>query len=443
MVTPFRLIWFTSFGARHWDALDYTHYDWRRPEIYRDMARLLEKRGGFDAIVFADGPSVATIDGDFGPFVKYGLDGVYNDPVPLLAALSWHTERIGLVGTLSTSTYPPFLLARLFATLDHMSSGRAGWNLVTSEGGPNFGAASHMSKQERYDRADEYLDLVERLWDSWEPGAVLLDRASGRFADPSKVHETNFEGRYFRSRGPMTLPRSPQGHPVIMQAGGSDRGRQFAARHAEIIISHRNSPEAMKDFREDLRARMRTMGRDPDTCKIFFTVRPFIGDTLAEAKAMRTNALSSPTINLEVGLAALSARTGRDYRNDPLDEPLRTEAVDEAASAGILEQHTERGETLREAAMSEAMKETFVVEGDPRQVAERFAEVMDYVGGDGLAIRETMMPSTVLPITDRVAPVLREMGLVRNRYAHKTFRENLLDPAFAAASRTVAAGGMR
>jgi FMN-dependent oxidoreductase (nitrilotriacetate monooxygenase family) len=368
----------------------------------------------------------------------------------MLAAMVMSTSRIGLVGTLSTTIYPPYLLARQIATLDHLSGGRAGWNVVTSSGAAvagNFGMKKMWSTEERYERAEEFLTLVEQLWDSWDAGAVLLDRTTGRFADASKVHEIDFKGRYFRSRGPMTLPRPPQGHPVIMQAGASDAGRQFSARHAEIIVSHRNTPEAMKAFRDDMRDRMRSVGRDPDTCKIFFTMCPFIGDTEAEAKAIRAERMAKATVNVEVGLAYFSTRVGFDFRGLPLDEPLDPAKVPGADGAqGIFQQHTERQSTLREIAMLEAMKETFVVTGTATQVADQMADVMAYVGGDGIAIRDTMLPSSVMPIVDRVVPELRRRGLFRDRYRYQTFRENLLDQdavATPAPKLQVAVGGTR
>jgi FMN-dependent oxidoreductase (nitrilotriacetate monooxygenase family) len=344
------------------------------------------------------------------------------------------TKRIGLVGTLSTTIYPPFLLARQFATLDHLSRGRAGWNVVTSIGqgvSDLFGMKEMWSTEERYSRAEEFLELAHQLWDSWEADAVVSNHETGRFADPQKIHEINFAGTYYRSRGPMTLPRSPQGHPVIMQAGSSESGRTFAAKHAEIIISHRNTPEAMKDFRDEMRARMVSIGRDPDTCKIFFTVRPFIGDTPTEAAAIRSRRMGRPTVNVEVGLAQFSSRVGYDFRDHPLDEPVDPATVQHIKGVqGVFQQHTEASggrETLREIAMREAMKETYIVQGTPEQVADQMSEIMDFVGGDGLAIRDTMLPSSVIPMVDRVVPLLRKRGLTRDSYRYETFRENLLD----------------
>ena len=438
MATPFKLIWFSSYSSRNWDQPDYEVYDWRGPDTYADMANIIETRGGFEAIVFADAPAISEIDGDRTPFVKYGIEGIFHDPIPLLAAMVTTTRRVGLVGTLSTTTYPPYLLARQVATLDHLSGGRAGWNIVTSFGSAvagNFGMEEMWSTEERYDRAQEFLDLARQLWNSWDADAVLLDREQGRSADGGKVREINFEGRYFKSRGPMTLPRPPQGNPVIMQAGASEAGRQFAAANAEIIVSHRNTPEAMKDFRDDIRERMRAFGRDPDTCKIFFTMCPFVGGTEAEAKALRAERMSKATINVETGLAYFSSRVGYDFRNAPLDEPIDPETVAKLKGGqGVFQQHTERSLTLREIAMREAMKETYVLEGTASQVATQMADVMDFVGGDGIAIRDTMLPSAVIPVVDRVVPQLRARGLVRDGYRHETFRKNLLDPVAAATS---------
>lgn len=434
--TPFHLVWFTAHGPRNWDLPDFANYDWRRPELYMEMASVLENRGGFDAVIFADGSAIQDqYQGKIDTYVKYGLEGIWHDPVPMLAAMSRATSRLGLVGTLSTSLYPPYLLARLMSTMDHLTGGRAGWNIVTSTGpsvARNYGMDDLPAHDERYERADEYVELVESLWDSWEDGAVVADRETGRFADPAKVRTPDYAGRWYRARGPLTAPRSPQGKPVIMQAGGSDRGRRFAATHAEIIITHRNSVPAMKEFRDDMRARIAAAGRDPDAVKIFFTVRPFVGETAAEAKAARARILAKPTINVEVGLANFSSRAGYDFSRLPLDEPIPAD-LPIHGSQSMLPQYYGTGATptLREVALSEAMKETFVVEGSPADVADEMTAVMAEVGGDGFAIRETLLPSFVIPFTDRVVPLLRRRGAVRREYHHSTFRANLLDPHFA------------
>ncbi len=435
MTTPFRLALFSMYGARHWDLPEFEHNDWRRAPMYLESARLLESRGGLEAIIFADGSAIPTAyNGSTDTYVKYGLEGVNGDPIPLLAAMSRSTRYIGLVGTLSTSLYPPYLLARVVASFDHLSGGRAGWNLVTSVGevAKNFGGETLPPHDERYDRAEEFIDLVTRLWKSWDEDAILADRRSLRFADPAKVHAVDYEGVYHRAAGPLTVPRSPQCRPVVMQAGGSDRGRNFAAKNADMILTIRNTPGAMKDFRDDIRERARSFGRDPDDVKVFFTVRLFVGETASDAKALRASIMSRATINEEVGLANYSYRAGYDFGQLPLDEPLPPD-FSTGHSQSMVPQYTERGQqfTLREIAMAEAQKENFFLEGTPKDVADGMVELMHEVGGDGIAIRDTPDVTTVSGVVDRVVPILRDRGAVRKRYRFKTFRENLRDPEFA------------
>jgi FMN-dependent oxidoreductase (nitrilotriacetate monooxygenase family) len=296
----------------------------------------------------------------------------------------------------------------------------------------NYGADDLPAHDERYDRADEYVEVVDRLWASWDSDAVVCDRELSRFADPGKVHAIDFEGRWLRVRGPLTVPRSPQGRPVIMQAGGSNRGRDFAAKHAELIVTHRNTPAAMRVFREDIRERARSFGRDPDDVKVFFTLRPYIGETRAEARALRDYMRSRPTVNEEVGLAIFSSRTGVDFGAFPLDEPL-PEKLTVAGSQSMVPQYTEAGQalTLRQIAMNEALQDGFSIEGTPADIANEMIDVMTEVGGDGIAVVGPLRPSAVSPFVDRVIPLLRSRVAVRTGYRHARFRENLQDAEFA------------
>ncbi|MEV1295688.1 NtaA/DmoA family FMN-dependent monooxygenase [Pseudonocardia sp. NPDC049635] len=431
---PFRLALFSMYGARHWDLPQLQNNDWRRAPMYVEAARMLETRGGLEAIIFADGAAIPTAyKGSTEAYVRYGLEGVNGDAVPLLAAIATSTRHIGLMCTMSTSLYPPYLLARILATLDHLSGGRAGWNLVTSVGevAKNFGADALPEHDERYDRAEEFLELVTQLWDSWAPGAVLRDRDGLRFADPERIRPVNYEGTYHRAAGPLTVPRPPQRRPTIMQAGSSERGRDFAAKNADMIICIRNSPEAMKDFRDDIRERARSFGRNPDSVKVFFTVRLFVGDSYEDALALRSSMIDRATVNEEVGLANYSYRAGYDFNRLPLDEPLPAD-FRTGHSQSMVPQYTERGQTLtlREIALAEARKENFHLTGTPKDVADGMVDLMEQVGGDGIAIRDTNDPTTVTAVVDRVIPLLRARGAVRSRYRYSTLRENLLDPEF-------------
>ena len=264
-----------------------------------------------------------TYQGRMDAYLRYAEHAPFHDPSPLVAILAAATRRLGLALTLSTTFYPPFLLARLLTTLDHLSRGRIAWNVVTSykhEEALNFGYQELLDHDQRYDRADEYLELCAQLWASWAPDAVVMDPGTDTFADPAKVRAIDFAGTYYRSRGPLNATPSPQGRPVILQAGTSERGQAFAARHAEAIIVGRETPDEMKRFYDAFKARMHTYGRAPEACKIFFLAKPIIADT-DEAAQQRADALYA-TAPVEAGLAALSTLMQLDLSAYDLDAPL-------------------------------------------------------------------------------------------------------------------------
>jgi alkanesulfonate monooxygenase SsuD/methylene tetrahydromethanopterin reductase-like flavin-dependent oxidoreductase (luciferase family) len=408
MTTPFHLMWFTTYSSRNWDIADNQSYHWLGAALYRDMAKIIEERGALDAIVFADSDGIPTsFGGSTDHAVKWGLENVgKGDPLPMLAAMASATKRIGLVGTLSTSFFTPELLAHAVSTLDHLSSGRAGWNIVTSlssHNAQNYGLDDLPGGNQRYDRAEVFVQEAEQLW-------------SGEASQAARR---------------LAMPAMPQGRPVYMQAGGSERGREFAARYAEIIITHSHSVAAMKKFRDDMRARMNRIGRDPNSCKVFFTAKPVIADTRAEAEAIYEKLKNRPALSMESGLVNYASRIGYDLSTLPLDEPLSAD-LPIWGSVGQLQQYLDQPKvpTLREIAKQEAIKESYLALGSPKEVADQMARDMEEIGGDGFAIRESMHPANVIPVVDMLVPELRRMGLVRSRYHHSTFRENLLDPAF-------------
>jgi alkanesulfonate monooxygenase SsuD/methylene tetrahydromethanopterin reductase-like flavin-dependent oxidoreductase (luciferase family) len=259
-------------GPRGWDDPGLrSDYDWRRPELYQDLARVCE-RGIFDLMVFADVLGIPeAFRGSQDTSIRYGLEGICHDPIPLIAMIAAKTEKIGLASTLSTTLYPPFLLARLMSTLDHLTRGRIGWNVVTSSNqssAKNFGQERLPQHDDRYDIAEEYMDLCYRLWSSWDPDALIVPHDDFLFADPAKVHRINFASEHFRCQGPLTTTPSPQGRPVIVQAGASDRGREFAARHAELVICSKESLDDMKATREDIKTRLIHHGRKESDCGV-------------------------------------------------------------------------------------------------------------------------------------------------------------------------------
>ncbi len=287
---PFHLGWFLQGSSvQAWGEPWTGHIgrNWMVPELFTDMARCLE-RACFDYLLIEDSSYVGeSFGGSTEIYLKNAIAVPRQDPSVVASLMTAVTSRIGIVPTFGTYAYPPYLLARLVASLDQISSGRIGWNAVTGSSdfaAMNFGLPGMPEHDLRYDMADEYMQAVNALWDSWEPGAIIADRHSGVLVDPTKVHAANHEGRFFKTRGPLNSGPAPQGRPVIAQAGGSPRGRQFAAQHADTIVAHTKGIAAMKAYRDDVRARMAACGRDPDTCKVLFLVAPIIGETEAEAQ---------------------------------------------------------------------------------------------------------------------------------------------------------------
>ena len=313
-------------------------YEWTRPELWQDMAVALE-RAKFDLIMLGDSLAVpGTYQGRRDAYLRYAEHAPFHDPGPLVAIMAAVTRRIGLAATLSTTFYPPFLLARLMTTLDHLSRGRIAWNVVTSykiEEALNFGYQELLDHDQRYDRADEYMELCYRLWSSWDPDAVVMDERTDTFADPAKVRAIDFEGTYYRSRGPLSATPSPQGRPVIIQAGASDRGQDFAARHAEAVIVSRETTDEMKQYYDQFKARVKQQGRDPGECKVFFLTKPIIGDT-DEAAQRRADELYA-NAPVEAGLASLSTMLQMDMSTFDLDKPLPG-AIQTRAIQGIRSQ---------------------------------------------------------------------------------------------------------
>lgn len=282
---------------------------------------------------------------------------------------------------------------------------------------------------QRYDVADEYVDLVCRLWDSWEPDTVVMDRDTGVYADGSKVHTIDFEGRYFKSRGPLNTVRSPQGRPVFVQAGASPRGREFAAKYADSIIATATGIEGMKAYRDDMRARLVAHGRKPDDCKVLFLVSPILGDTGPEASQKR-QAMISTSDDIEQILIGISSITEVDFSAFDLDAPLPE--ITTNGERGSLNKFAQwgSGKTLRQLA-AEHVDRSIELVGTPDQVADRMTEVMEAVGGDGFLITRPgqtgLTRKYIIEITDGLIPALQRRGLTRTHYTHAHFRDTLLE----------------
>jgi len=433
MTTPFHLGFFTSFAPAEWNGpLTSSSATFADGRFYVDTARDLE-RAGFDFVLYEDSLAVPEVfGGSRDVYLEQALVAPKHDPVPLTVAVGAHTSRIGVAATMSTTFYSPFTLARLASTVDSLTSGRFGWNMVTTSGSAvaaNFGGPALPAHDERYDRADEFVDAAGALWDTWEPGAVVTDHESGRYADPAKVHPADFEGRWYRTRGPLNTVPSPQRRPVLIQAGASPRGRRFAARNAEVVVATARGIDAMRAYREDVRSRAADFGRDPDSCKVLFLVTPIIGRTTEEAQAAFDAFMQTHRFQIDV-LARLSAYTGHDLSVYDLDAPLPP--IETEGSAGLLARLAQwgSGKSLRQCVVEMGFaSDCLDLVGTADSVAAQMTEAIDAVGGDGFLIGAPgFQPSRVhtATITEALVPALQRRGVVRTGYEHATFRENLL-----------------
>jgi FMN-dependent oxidoreductase (nitrilotriacetate monooxygenase family) len=429
---PFHLALFLNFrspaeGARMWSRSE--ALSWTNGRFHVDVVQALE-RAAFDFVILEDSSLVPDVyRGTFEVDLKHGLNAPKHDPVPLISMLGYVTRHIGLIPTLSTSFYPPFLLARAVATLDHLTEGRMGWNIVTSSqnrAAQNYGMEKLLEHDLRYEQAEEYLQLVSRLWESWEPDARVLDVAGGVYVDHRKVHRVDFKGKYYSCRGPLNTLPPVQGRPVLCQAGQSSKGLEFAARWADTIIVSQKGIEAMKAGRTRVRDLVRASGRDPDRCKVMFLVEAFIADSRGEAIAKRERQRPRPEDQIEIALGLMSGVTEIDFSTFELDAPLPSPTTQ--GHQGMLNEFLRMaaGRTLREVALGwHFMSASFV--GTPDSVAGEMAEIMQEVGGDGFLFSGFISRDYVHDLTHELVPELQRRGLVRERYSHDYFRDNLLE----------------
>jgi FMN-dependent oxidoreductase (nitrilotriacetate monooxygenase family) len=431
----FHLGWFTNFTPDEWNgpfANGGAPWDGK---FYIEMAQALE-RACFDYLMLEDKLMISEAYGGTSEvYLKHALGMVpKHDPAPLAAVIGAATAHLGVVATLSTLGYPPFLLARMCATIDHIAGGRFGWNVVTSaenSSARNFGLDRLPPRDLRYDMAEEYMQLCYRLWDSWEPDAVVMNRETSTYADFRKVNPINFEGKYFKSRGPLNTVRSPQGKPTLLQAGGSPKGRSFAARHADAVIAVSSGVAAMRAFRDDIRSRAAEQGRDPDDVKVMFLVAPVLGETEQEARD-RHDRMVSDRYFIERCLALISAITDIDFARYDLDKPLPERLITNGEQTSLdMFQQWGSGRTLRELVerASGGIVQSIELIGTPDQVADTMGDAMAAVGGDGFLITtpsQAVSRRQVIEVTDGLVPALQRRGLVRTEYAHRTLRENLL-----------------
>ena len=408
--------------------------DFTTAEYYQRIARVLED-GRFHLAFFDDRLAMPDRYGDdFREAVRHGIRVVKMDLVPLMTAMGLATRQLGIGGTYSTTYYEPFHVARVFATLDHMIGGRAAWNVVTSlndSEAANFGAAAHLGHDERYDRADEFMEAVLGHWDTWEDDAIVYDREQRFFADPAKVHRLDHEGTWFKSRGPFTVPRTPQGRPVVMQAGQSGRGRRFATRWGELLFVVFPTLElARKGYRE-IKEEAARAGRDPDRIKICPAAYCIVGETKAVAEDQL--AYIEGLIDPADALVLLSEVLNFDFARKGLDDTFSDEELASISGLQAIRDRVVRlsGKTnpttrdFIEFSGRGTLREHPRFVGSPKEVADGLEEWFVTEGCDGFVLAATHVPGAYEDFVRFVVPELQRRGIHQQEYAGTTLRENL------------------
>ncbi len=416
-----------SLGMWRHPKTEFTTDNWARPELYQHIAKTCE-RGLFDMVFFADLNYISdTYTGSLAPALRYAAQAPEHDPIPLIGWMAAVTEHIGLGATFSTSNQHPFYAARMWATLDHLTGGRAAWNVVTSinrNQQANYGT-ERADADTRYDQAHEYMEVCRKLWDSWEEDAIVMDQEGAVFADPDKVHRIEHEGQFFKSRGPLNVVRSPQNGPAILQAGTSPKGMDFAAKYADGIFAIQPHPESAAKYFADVKGRMETMGRDPNHCRILFGAQPIIGVTEAEAHEKQEE--HNELVPLDAGMTILSAHLDYDLSQIPLDADMTTREEPEL--------HRMRTRFMRPDGTSMTLREVahrhgqgvglpqFV--GTVKSVADQMEAFIDTVGGDGFMLTPIFSPGAIHEFVDLLVPEFQRRGLYRTEYKGRTQREIL------------------
>ncbi|WP_448443645.1 LLM class flavin-dependent oxidoreductase [Mycolicibacterium sp. XJ775] len=424
MTRQFHLNAFLMGVGHHEAAWRHDRTDVRNLTDVKHFQRLaqLAERGKLDSVFFADGLAV-------GPRVKHNTQAIF-EPITLLTAMATVTEHIGLIATATTGYIEPYTLARSFASLDHISGGRAGWNIVTSAGedeAANFGVEGIPDHAGRYRRAAEFVDVATALWDSWEDDALVLDESTGIFADPDRVHRIDHDGEHFTVRGPLNSPRSAQGRPLLVQAGSSESGKDFAGRYAEAIFTAQRSVEDGKAFYRDVKSRAVKFGRSADEVKILPGIVPFIGPT--EDAALELEQQFTDLISPEYSLRQLSQMLGVDLTAHALDAPLPALPPIEQ-----IQGNKSRYQLVKDLAGSESLTvrqliaklgggrghRTFA--GTAEQVADNLELWFTEGAADGFNIMPPYLPGGLEDFVEQVVPILQRRGLFRTDYTATTLR---------------------
>ena len=423
---------------------------WRHPEFrddahsagyYQEIARILEA-GKFHVAFFDDRLAMPDRYGnDHTHTVEFGIRATKMDPLIVLMTMGAVTTKLGLASTCSTTYFEPFDVARRFATLDLMTNGPAAWNVVTSVNDGealNMGRDEHLQHDLRYDRADEFMEVVLGHWDTWDDGAIIVDKSTGRYANPSKVKRLDHKGKFFKSRGPFTVPRSPQGHPVIIQAGASGRGQRFAGRWGEVIFAAARNAEVAKEGYQAVKREATRWGRDPDHIHICNILMPVCGASKAEAEDKMAIISKLP---LEIdALSLLAEALNFDFASKGIDEPFTTEELE--GMTGML---GIRDGVLRKTGKSNPSARDFInvsgrghvesaVVGGPKEIANVMEDLFTNHGCDGFVVAATHVPGAYADFVRHVVPELQRRGLYHEDYVGTTLRENLRLPRPAVGS---------
>ena len=419
-------------------GLGYHPAAWRHPDVPADGTLKFEhyarsataaERGKCDLIFFADGIGIRERDIPRGSLARSGYEIVEMEPMTLLPALAVVTRHIGLITTASTTYNEPFNIARKFATLDLISNGRAGWNVVTSWSeaeAKNFNREQQVDYDTRYARAAEFVEVVRGLWDSWEEDAFLFDKQSGLFFDETKMHVLDHRGHFFTVRGPLNVGQLPQVHPIVVQAGASEQGRELAAATADIVYAVHPSKPVAQAFYEDIKRRLARYDRSRDDLKILPALRPVVGRTVTEARAKydQLQELLDPL----VGLARLNQTFG-DLSSYPLDGPVPVDKLGPAElrsiSTQLLERTKRQNPTIRELYQEVAGMGGFCLIGTPSEIADVMQDWFENDACDGFNITPTHLPGGCEDFVSLITPELQRRGLFRKEYAGRTLREHL------------------
>ncbi|MBQ7804441.1 NtaA/DmoA family FMN-dependent monooxygenase [Rhodococcus sp. (in: high G+C Gram-positive bacteria)] len=431
--TKFHLGYFTKFGKPAWalDTRKSIGSKWFDGSYHVDLAKKLEA-AKLDFILFEDTTVVADKFGESMEMdLKHAVTAPKHDPLPLLPLMAYETSNIGLISTASTTFYEPFVLARLFSTLDSLTGGRVGWNIVTSSeinAAKNIGLDALPPHAERYAIADEYVELAVKLWESWEEGSLVADEESGVYIDHTKVHTVDHVGKYFKSRGPLNTLRSPQARPFLSQAGASDRGRSFAAKNAEMVIGlTAGGLDEMKELRKDIRGRAESFGRNPDDIKIIYLANglefPGSEPKVDEATKARMEQAAFEYL-ITMGASTMDVDFSKYDLDGPMDQTMtgggHTSALDFVKQAGA------QGATLRQVFSGGMRAEGGLdLTGTPEEIAEKMADAMNEVGGDGFLLEGGDLAGSIDVVTGELVPALQRLGAVRSEYRGITLRDNM------------------